>query len=300
MGFRAERDPEKWATAPAPGAPQDNLTPRQAAAPAAVFARAQGAVRVTARRRDALTVLDKFRHSGSAKALFPGAPSERLDAVLLNTAGGVTGGDHFHYEAEAGDGAWLRLATQTAERAYRAIAPETGHLDVTLRARDNARLDWLPQETILFDGARLRRRITVDLAESARFLAVEALVFGRAAMGETVHSLALSDQWRVRRGGRLVYADALRLHGDAAAILARPGVANGARAMASMVYIGPDAAQRLDPLRATLPETAGASLIRDGVLAARLLAADGFRLRHAITAALAPLADAPPPKVWML
>ena len=266
--------------------------------------RAAGAVSVAAKRRGERTALARFRQSGSAKALFP-RPTARtargqLDAVLLNTAGGVTGGDRFTYEATAEDGAWLRLSTQAAERGYRAKGGEVGRISVRMRAGVGARLDWLPQETILFDGAALERHFTVDLAETSRFLAVEPLVFGRRAMGERVRRLRLIDHWRITSAGRLLYADALRLIGDAAELLERPGVASGRRALATVVYIGADAATRLDHVRAALTGEAGASSPRPGVLVIRLLAPDSFLLRQALIPALAPLCDAPLPKVWTL
>lgn len=267
--------------------------------------RARGEARFSARRRGTRTVLATLRHGGSAKALFPrrvsiGPEQGALDAVLLNTAGGVTGGDRFVFEAAAASGAWLRISTQAAERAYRAAPNETGQVEVRLRAEAEARLDWLPQETILFDGAAIRRRFEVDLAAGARLLAVEPLIYGRTAMGEEVRDLRQSDQWRVRCEGRLVYADALRLEGDAAATLDRPGVAGGARALATLLFVAPEAAQKLEAVRAQLPETAGASLIRDGVLAARFRARDGLCLRRALLPTLRLLAGAALPTVWTL
>lgn len=250
-------------------------------------------------RRGARSVLSDLRHSGSAKALFPRSTGSALDAVLLNTAGGITGGDQFAYRAAAGPNAWVRISTQAAERGYRAAPGEIGRVDVSLAADAGATLHWLPQETILFDGAALERRYEATLDASARLLAVEGVVFGRAAMGERVVDLRLNDQWRVRRDGRLVFADALRIDGDADQLLTRTAVAGGARALSLMLYVGDDARQKLEPLRAVLPETAGASCPRPDVLVARILAEDGYRMRSTLIAALSLLGDAPPPKMWM-
>ncbi|MEM0942587.1 MAG: urease accessory protein UreD [Pseudomonadota bacterium] len=216
--------------------------------------------------------------------------------MILNTAGGITGGDRFAYRAAAGPGARLSLTTQAAERAYRAQPQETGHVHAHLTAAEGARIDWLPQETILFDGSALSRRLEVDLAPDATLLAVEPLIFGRAAMGERLRALRFSEQWRVRRAGRLVFADALRLQGPAEEILAGPATLAGHRAMASILLAAPDAERFLAPLRTLCP----ASLIRPGILAARITAPSGFELRHILLPALELLRGAPLPKVWTL
>ncbi|MEL6478630.1 MAG: urease accessory protein UreD [Pseudomonadota bacterium] len=262
--------------------------------------RAEGHVTVTARATGGASRLDRLRQSGSAKALFPKGAGDEVQAVLLNTAGGVTGGDRFSYRGTAASGAALTLTTQAAERAYRAKPGETGQVEARLDAGAGARIDWLPQETILFDGARVTRRLEVDLAEDATLLAVEPLIFGRIAMGEALQQLTFTDHWRVRRSGRLIYADALRLVGEGEALIARPFTFAGARAMASILYTGPEAEARLAPLRATLSATAGASLIRPGVLVARVLAEDGFQLRRSLIPALRCLRGGALPKVWTL
>ncbi len=258
--------------------------------------RARGEARVAAKLSGGRSVLSRLRQQGAAKAMTPRHSGEDLLAILLNTAGGVTGGDRFEAEGEAGQGAWLTLASQTAERAYRARPGEVGRIDVTLRAGAGARIDWLPQETILFEGAALSRRIEVDLAENARFLAVEPVILGRAAMGERVTRLSFRDDWRVRRAGRLIYADALRLDGPEAG----PATLGANAAFATILYAAADAETRLAALREDIGGTGGASLICDGVLAARLAAPTGFALRRALLPALARLRGAPLPRTWTM
>ncbi|MEM7667936.1 MAG: urease accessory protein UreD [Pseudomonadota bacterium] len=277
-----------------------DLDRRAASRPIASQPRAHGQVQVSTKLCGRKTVLDRLHQHGSAKALFPREPGLDLTVVLLNTAGGVTGGDRFRTEADAARGTSLTLATQTAERAYRAQPGETGRLENHLNVRSAARLDWLAQETILYQGARLDRRLTADVAPDATFLAVETLIFGRTAMGERLSDITLLDTWRIRRGGDLVYADALRLDGDAEEILGGRGTLNGARALSSLVFVSPEAAYNLARLRHVLPPTAGASLIREGVLTARLLAEDCFTLRRSLIPVLACLRTAPLPKVWTI
>lgn len=244
--------------------------------------------------------LADLRQSGSAKILFPRTHTPDLHAILLNTAGGITGGDRFKYAALAGDRASLTLSTQACERGYKAQPGSTGILEANLCVGASASLHWLPQETILFDGAALQRQLNVEMAADATFLGVEPIIFGRTAMGETVHNLRLSDQWRIRREGQLVYADALRIQGDFQKIAARRAVLNGAAAMASIVLIAPDAETRLTPLRKMLPPDGGASIIRPGVLSARIVAADGFSLRRTLIPILEYLRGTPLPTVWKM
>ena len=262
--------------------------------------RAIGQALVSARLRGNQSVLADLRQSGSAKILFPRLPTSDLHAVLLNTAGGITGGDRFEYSASTEANAVLTITTQACERGYRAQPGSVGTLHSKLTLAPGSTLHWLPQETILFDGAALDRQLSVDMAADATLLAVEPIIFGRSAMGETLHDLRLIDQWRVRRDGVLVYADALRIKGDHDAIARRPGTLNGAGAMASLLLIAPDAGNRLEPLRAKLPREAGASLIRPGVLSARILASDGMALRSTLVPILEYLRGAPLPQVWKM
>lgn len=262
--------------------------------------RARGAVTLTARISGGVSRLGDLRQEGSLKALFPRPVGAALDAVLLNTAGGLAGGDRMRAEAQAGSGARIVLSTQAAERAYRALGDLPARVETRLGAEAGGRVDWLPQETILFDGARLERRLTVDLAGDATALLVEPLIFGRLARGEEVRRGLFADRWEVRRDGRLLFADRLRIGGDMAGTLDRLGVAGGARAMASVLLAGPGAAAHLAAVRGMLPPTGGASLIEDGLLLARLLARDGLALRRALVPIMERLAGGPVPKVWSL
>jgi urease accessory protein len=262
--------------------------------------RAVGELRLRAALREGQARIADLRQAGSLKALFPRSHGAALEAVFLNTAGGLTGGDRMQITAQAEAGARIVLSSQAAERGYRAQPGQVARVAVRLDVGEGGRIDWLPQETILFDGAALDRRLTVDLAKGAKALVVEPLIMGRAAMGEEVHDLWFRDRWDVRLDGRLVFADALRIAGDGASMLDRPGVSGGARALAGALYAGPDAEGLLDPLRALLPQTAGASLVREGMIFMRILGADGFLLRRDLIPALELLCGAALPKVWRL
>lgn len=262
--------------------------------------RAQGQVRLSSKARGGRSVIDGLRQQGSMKALFPRPRGAALDAVLLNTGGGITGGDRFDIAASAGAGTHLTVTTQAAERAYRAQPGEIGRVRNRLVVEPGAALDWLPQETILFDGAALDRRLSADLQGDARLLLVEPVVFGRHAMGEVLRSGRFADRIDIRRDGALVFADRTALTGDIAAHLERPAVAAGAGAMATVLLACPEADRRLDAARETLPSAGGASLIREGLLFARLLAPDGFTLRKHLLPLIASLSITPLPRTWTI
>jgi urease accessory protein len=260
--------------------------------------RARGCARIAVRAEDGRTRLARLFQDGCGKIRLPkDARATGLEAVLINTAGGVTGGDRLEWAAEAGDGARLTLSTQACEKVYRA-RDGAAEVRTALTLGEDAQIDWLPQETILFDGGALSRCLEVDLGPGARLLAAEAVVLGRTAMDETVRAGALSDRWRIRREGRLVFADDLRLDGPVAELAAKAPVLAGARAFASLLLVAEDAARFLAPLRAALGPLGGASAF-DGKLFARVTAPDGFALRRALLPALTVLRDgAPLPRVW--
>ena len=219
---------------------------------------------------------------------------------MVNTAGGVTGGDSFLVEATASPGATLTLTTQAAERAYRAQPGQTGHIRTAIRVKAGARVNWLPQELILYEGCALRRRLRVDLAGDATFLMVEPVVFGRAAMGERLSSARFSDRIKIIRDGLPLYRDGVELQGHLAEALARPAAAPGAGAMASVVYIAPDAEAQLVALRADLPPRAGASLLQPDMLVLRCLAEDSHALRQTLLPVLDRLTGHTLPVSWRL
>nr|WP_235216118.1 urease accessory protein UreD [Ruegeria halocynthiae] len=246
------------------------------------------------------SVLDGLRQSGSLKCLFPRSDGNGLDAVLLNTAGGITGGDSFRFTGHAAAGTTLTLTTQACERAYKAQPGTFGQITNHLRADAGVRLNWLPQETILFNGSALDRRLLIDLAPDATTLMVEPLIFGRTAMGETLTNLRLRDRIEIRRGNTPVFLDATRFTGDLHSHLAKPHIANGAGAMALVVLASDTAQGQLEPIRRLLPDSAGATLIQDDLLVIRMLAESSFTLRRALLPILRRLNNDTLPRCWMI
>lgn len=240
-----------------------------------------------------------LRQSGSAKVMLPRTHSAVPEIVFLNTSGGLTGGDRLNYSVTLGAGTRARATTQTAERAYRADEGPA-QAGVTLDLGRGASLDWLPQETILFQGANLRRQTRIDLAAEARFLGVETIVLGRAAMGETVTRLALDDRRSLRRDGRLLLLDPFRLDGAALARAGNRALLGGARAFGTLVFAAQDAQAALAALRADLdePGVEGAASALDGRLAVRCLAPDAWPLRRQMLRLIERLSPGATPRCW--
>lgn len=261
--------------------------------------RAVGEVRLSVKTRQERTVIDQFRHSGSMKCLFPRTLND-TQAVLVNTAGGVTGGDRFDTTVQLASHTGLTITTQACERAYRAQQGQAGSVTSRIKIAPEARLNWLPQETILFDGSALKRSLIVDVAENSRCLICEPLVLGRAAMGEQVRQGYLKDRIEIRRDGLPLYLDVLKLDGDLQAHLNHSQIGAGAQALANLIFVAPEAEAHLKPLREMMTATSGVTLIQDGVLALRMLASDSFTLRQSLIPILHRLNGGPLPRCWMI
>jgi urease accessory protein len=267
------------------------------------FVRAQAGVRVRFARAGARTVRTEAAEWGGFRARFPDAYTDIGEAVLVNTGGGMTGGDQFEAEIALDAGARAVVTTQAAEKIYRSQGPAT-IVSSRVTLGPGASLVWCPQEAILFERAHLARRLDIEMAADAALIACESVYFGRAAMGERLVSARMHDRWRVRRAGRLVFADDVRMEGDLDALLSRPaiGCANGAaaRAAATVLMVAPDAADRLEPARAAMADAPcdwGASAL-DGMLIARLLGPDAAALRATLASLLTHLAGHAPPRSW--
>jgi urease accessory protein len=262
--------------------------------------RTDGASRVSFKRERGATRLDRLHQSGACKIrlphIFGGEPPQ---AVLINTSGGLTGGDRISVDVEVGSGCHAILTTQACEKIYRA-SDGAASVNTRLTIGKRARLDWLPQETILFDGAQLSRRLDAEIAPDAELLLVEATIFGRAAHGETIRSGLFADRWRIRRGEQLIFADDLRFDFTDDQLPRRPAVLGGAAAMATILFVTEEPASKLDAIRAIIGEAGGASAW-NGKLVARAVAETGAALRKGLVPALELLLDgAALPKIWRM
>jgi urease accessory protein len=267
----------------------------------AVFAanRARGAVRFAVHAADGVTRRGDLHESGSLRVRFPSPEGEGLSGVFVNTAGGVAGGDRFDVEIAARENTRLTLTTAAAEKIYRAT-DKPAELNISLQAADGAHLAWLPQETILFDRARVTRRIDIDLAEAASLLLCEIVIFGRAAMGETMRHGEFVDRWRLRRGGRLVFAETVRLDGDIGAKLARLAIANGGVAIGTALIV-PGGEALVERIREASESFGGEVGISswNGFAMARFCAQDAAKLRADMMAVLARASGRALPRLWL-
>jgi urease accessory protein len=270
-------------------------------ATSAIFAanRAQGAVTFDVQRIEGVTRRRHLHESGSLRVRFPSPETEGLSAVFVNTAGGIAGGDRFDIEIAAGEGSRLAVTTAAAEKIYRAQGP-AAQLNIALKAADRAHLSWLPQETILFDRARVRRRIDIDLAEDSSLLLCEIVVFGRSAMGERLQKGEFVDRWRLRRGGRLVFAETVRLDGDIGEKLKRPAIAKGGVAIGTALIVPGDQAlvERIRELSESFDGEVGISSW-NGFAMARFCAQDAARLRADMMAVLGRASGSALPRLWL-
>jgi urease accessory protein len=260
--------------------------------------RARGAVRFDVHARDGVTRRGALHESGSLRVRFPSPEGEGLSGVFVNTAGGVAGGDSFDIDIAAGQGSRLTLTTAAAEKVYRAPGA-AAQLSIALKVDADAHLAWLPQETILFDRARVHRRFDIALDETASLLLCEIVVFGRTAMGERMEQGEFVDRWRLSRGGRLVFAETVRLDGNIGAKLGRSAVAKGGAAIGTALIVPGDEAlvERIREASDSFSGEVGISAW-NGFAMARFCAQDAARLRADMIAVLA-RTGAALPRLWL-
>lgn len=253
---------------------------------------APAGVTLTFAARHGRAVIKSLHQAAPCRVFFPNTEADDPAlAVLVNTAGGLVGGDHVASTITLGPNTAATITTQAAEKIYRSLGPDC-RVATDASAESGAYLEWLPQETILFDGARLERRLTFRLAEDAELLAAEIVFFGRSAHGESLTHGHFRDSWTIHIGGKRVWADAVCLSGDIERARRRPFGFGNAAGYATVIVAGPKAAAFLEPAReiaaASVAANAGCSLV-NGVLIMRYLDDDAACLRQAVAASLVAL-----------
>jgi len=256
-----------------------------------------GGITLEAERTAHGSVLRRLAERGGFRARITGSGG-MCEVYLVNPSGGLVGGDTINYSIRVGTGAHLALSTAAAERVYRAEGRVT-RVDCHLSVSAGATLEWLPQQTLLYDGCHYRRRMHLDADPAARVTLLEPLTLGRAAYGERLEDVDIRDNWRLRRGGELVFAEALRLVGPVSTLFQRAAVGAGARAMATLVHLGPSVESELDHIRSCLDTTVlcAASAV-DGAIVARWLAQDAMALMSALRSFLCRLRGGAAPRGW--
>lgn len=280
---------------------QTALAPRPAVAAPARMQRVQGRAEVSLTQRDGATRLDRLHQSGSAKAMLPRGPGAP-EVVFLNTAGGLTGGDALTYAMTLGPGARATATTQTAERIY-ASSGERARVSARFSVGPGGALDWLPQETILFERSALTRDTDIELTGDGRALICETLVLGRAAMGETLSHPRLLDRRTVRRDGRPVLIDPVRIGPDTMAAGQGPAVLGQGRAFGLLALVADGAEDAVNPLRGVLAAAEGVEAGVsgwNGRCLVRLRAPDAWPLRRAMASMIRHLRGGALPRVWQI
>lgn len=279
----------------------DDVTATNVQRSNAVFAanRATGRIILTVNAVSNTTRPGRVHQAGSLRIRFPHSAGAGIEAAIINTAGGMTGGDRFALDFTVGAGAALKVTTAAAEKIYRSLGPDTT-MNVKIDVAPGGSLAWLPQETILYDQARFYRDIEIDLAGNARLLLAEACIFGRSAMGETVVAGRFFDRWRLRVDGALRFADSIRLDGPIAQHLSDRATAAGGAAVASIVKF-PAADEDVASVCQMQQEFAGevGASAWNGLAVIRCVASSGAALRHDLTRVLTALGGAPLPRLWM-
>ncbi len=239
--------------------------------------------------------LSRFFQKGSLKMLRP--KRDANDVVLINTSGGLTGGDDFKFSALIGEGSELTVTTQAAERVYQSTDGAANVIN-NIEISADAHCSWIPQETIIYNHGHLARALNVNIEKRGKFLGVETLVFGRHAMGETIDKINLSDRWHITYDNSPAYIEQLKI--ESPEQLSSPFGFAGAKAMSNLVYIGEDAKHKLEPIRSILEKvsTLGAASAWNNNLVIRLLGHDARILRQDLITILRALNNKPIPQVW--
>lgn len=265
--------------------------------------RVKGSAAVSFKYSNEKTKLDRLYQHGSAKIRFPKTYGGFSEAVLINTAGGLTGGDQLDWSITLDAETNTVFTTQACEKAYKSSS-DTAHVSTQITVGENATCHWLPQETILYEGSALNRTLDVHLSKTAKLIALESVMLGREAMGETLTHCTFKDQWRIYREGKLIFADNIKLEGDIKVLEQKSALMSGNKAFATLVYCGTQDDEQLtkiaDKLQSSLKNQDMAVSIFEGKLVARFLARDTYELRRYLMPILKELSGNDLPRVWRI
>jgi len=280
-----------------------STSPSNLASSSSTHQRVNGSAAISFKTTENKTRLDKLYQHGSAKIRLPKTYGGFAEAVLINTAGGLTGGDRIDWNINLNQNTQAVITTQACEKSYKASS-DTAQVTTQISVGENATCHWLPQETILYEGSSLNRVFDVQLTQSAKLIAMEAVMLGREAMGETIQTCFFKDQWRIHRDGKIIFADDVKLDGDIANITSGAAQMHDHKTFATLVYCGPEDDEQLeliaDGLRALLQGMPMAISAFKGKHVARFLAPDTYKLRASLMPLLKALSGNDLPRVWRI
>ena len=235
--------------------------------------------------RDGRTNLFHLYQSDPIRVLFPNVSSEEIkQGIIVTTSGGLVGGDKISLALTFGEKTSAMIMAQAAEKVY-GSSEATCLMEVDLEANTHAWAEYLPQETILFDNARLNRTTRIRAAAGSQVLAGEIIVFGRKGSGETFSSGYLRDSWEVWRDNKLVWIDALLLEKNIPRVFNHPACLKNINGVATIVFISDNVGTYLDYARNLIKdpeENIRMSVsVTNGVLIARFMGEDPLNLRNA-------------------
>ena len=243
--------------------------------------------------------IEEYKNSGASKGLFPNR-QKGLECILINTGGGLTGGDRISFFIDSKEQAEVIISTQGFERIYKTNNNSKAIIQTNLNVLDQALLYWVPQETLLYNNGQLERQINVNLSKNAQALILEGMIYGRIAMGELSITGSVSDTIKIQVENKTVFQDRSQLSGQIGAQLDRPAVANGARATALLVYKSKDAPRASDVINRYQNHSSGVTLFKNDLCVARFLAQDGYALRKMLLPILQNITKQRLPKPWLL
>lgn len=261
--------------------------------------RATGGIALKFAAREGRSFIADAREWDGYKVRFPRNRS-LPEAIVINTGGGLASGDRITQTVDVAEDATACLTTQASERVYRALHATPTRVETNITIADRGTLHWLPQSTILYDNARLDRTITVDMADNAQLLLVETMVLGRIAMDETLKAGLWRDTWRIRRGGKLAFAENVRLEDDITAQMTQAAIGTGHHVIATVVFVAPTATERLEAVRRTIiPDRCRmAASAWSGLLVVRALGSSSEAVAHALADVIQVLTGREPPRAW--
>lgn len=261
--------------------------------------RVDGGVSVRFAVRSGRSALADVRERDGYMVRFPRS-TPIPEAILINTGGGLAGGDRVRQAISVDEGAVAAVTTQAAERVYRSIDGLVTHIATDLTAAAGSSLAWLPQPTILFDRSALARTVTAHVAPTATMLIAETVILGRRAMAEQLRQARWRDTWRVRRGDKLIFAENVKMEGDIASDMQQAAVGGGATIIATLLFVTPGAADRLEAVRSAL-DCEGANLAASSwsdMLVVRGLGSSSEAMQRALARIIEILTGRPVPRAW--